>query len=137
VRVLQLPFGVRDGTFTAGNFSARYLFYQTVHGKRLIGGYLSRISQQRVRDLRAQPTLDALMIMSEGGHLSPPHAAWIRSRGRGFVERANVGYVVVDTALTPPHLIAFVIDAWDLTEVARDGRLVLYVPRGARATPGT
>jgi hypothetical protein len=137
VRVLQLPFGVRDGTFTAGNFSARYLFYQTVHGKRLIGGYLSRISQQRVRDLRAQPTLDALMIMSEGGHLSQPHAAWIRSRGRGFVERANVGYVVIDTALTPPHLIAFVIDAWDLAEVARDGRLVLYVPRGARATPGT
>ena len=37
VRVLQLPFGVRDGTFTVGNFSARYLFYQTRHGKRLIG----------------------------------------------------------------------------------------------------
>jgi hypothetical protein len=137
VRVLQLPFGVRDGTFTAGNFSARYLFYQTVHGKRLIGGYLSRISQQRVRDLRAQPTLDALMIMSEGGHLSPPHAAWIRSRGRGFVERANLGYVVVDTAMTPPHLISFVIDAWNLEEVARDGRLVLYVPLEARPTPGT
>jgi hypothetical protein len=137
VRVLQLPFGVRDGTFTAGNFSARSLFYQTVHGKRLIGGYLSRISQQRVRAVRAQPTLDALMIMSEGRHLSPPHASWIRSRGRGFIERANIGYVVVDLATTPPHLIDFVIDAWELELVARDGGLVLYVPRGARSNPGT
>ena len=137
VRVLQLPFGVRDGTFAAGNFSARSLFYQTAHGKRLIGGYLSRISQQRVRDLRAQPTLDALMIMSEGGQLSPPHAAWIRSRGRGFIARANIGYVIVDLATTPPHLTDFVIDAWDLEEVARESGLVLYVPREARPTPGS
>jgi hypothetical protein len=129
VRVLHLPFGIRDGTFTAGNFSARYLFYQTGHGKRLIGGYLSRISQKRVRDVRAQPTLDALVIMSEGGTLSPPHAAWIRSRGPSFIERANVGYVVVDETRTPEHLVRFVIDAWALEEIERDGALALYRPR--------
>jgi hypothetical protein len=130
VRILHLPFGVRDGTFTAGNFSARNLFYQTVHEKRLIGGYLSRISAKRVRDVRAQPTLDALMIMSEGGTLSPPHAAWIRSRGPGFIARANIGYVVIDEARTPPHLVEFVIDAWGLTHVARDAGMALYIPRG-------
>ena len=129
VRVLQLPFGVRDGTFAVGDFSARYLFDQTKHGKRLIGGYLSRISQKRVRELRSQPTLDALMIMSEGGVLAPPHAAWIRSRGPGFVDRANVGYVVVDEQRTPPHLVEFVIDAWNLELVAREGHHVLYRPR--------
>ena len=134
VRVLELPFGVRDGTFTAGNFSAKYLFYQTVHGKRLIGGYLSRISQRRIRDIRSQPTLNALMIMSEGKRLSAPHAAWIRSRGPGFIERANVGYVVVDEALTPPHLHAFVIEAWNLIEVARDAGMVMYVPQVPGAT---
>jgi hypothetical protein len=129
VRVLELPFGVRDGTFTAGNFSAESLFYQTAHNKRLIGGYLSRISQRRVRELRAQPTLDALVIMSEGRHLAPPHAAWIRSRGPGFIRRTNIGYVVIDHARTPPHLTDFVIDAWTLTEEARAGSKVLYRPR--------
>jgi hypothetical protein len=129
VRVLQLPFGVRDGTFTAGNFSAKYLFYQTAHGKRLIGGYLSRISAKRVREVRSQPTLDALVIMSEGGHLSPPHAAWIRSRGPRFIERANVGYIVADMARTPPHLLEFVIEAWHLQELARDEGLILYRPQ--------
>jgi hypothetical protein len=129
VRVLQLPFGVRDGTFTAGNFSAKSLFYQTIHGKRLLGGYLSRISAKRLKAVRSQPTLDALVIMSEGGTLSPPHAAWIRSRGPGFIERANIGYVVVDEAQTPRHLVEFVMGAWNLTEVARDQGMVLYVPR--------
>jgi hypothetical protein len=130
--VLHLPFGVRDGTFTVGNFSAKYLFYQTVHGKRLIGGYLSRISQRRLRDMQSQPTLNALMMMSEGKRLSAPHATWIRSRGPGFIQRANVGYVVVDEALTPPHLHAFVIEAWNLIEVARDAGMVMYMP----APPG-
>jgi hypothetical protein len=129
VRVLHLPFGVRDGTFTAGNFSARYLFHQTAHGKPLIGGYLSRISQKRVRAVRAQPTLDALVVMSEGGTLTAPHAAWIRSRGPTFVQRAHLGYVVVDEARTPPQLVNFVIDAWTLEEIGREGGLTLYRPR--------
>jgi hypothetical protein len=129
IRVLHLPFGIRDGTFTAGNFSARYLFHQTVHGKPIVGGYLSRISAKRVRATRALPTLDALMIMSEGAKLSPSHAAWIRSRGPGFIQRANIGYVVVETALTPPHLREFVIEAWNLVEVASDSGMVLYRPQ--------
>lgn len=129
VRVLQLPFGVRDGTFSVGDFSARSLFYQTAHEKRLIGGYLSRISAKRVNHMRSQPTLDALVIMSEGGTLTPPHAAWIRSRGPTFITNANIGYVVVDDARTPPHLVDFVVSAWELEEIERDAGVTLYRPR--------
>jgi hypothetical protein len=128
VRVLQLPFGVRDGTFTAGNFGARSLFFQTVHGKPLVGGYLSRISANRVQAVRSLPTVDALVTMSEGGTLTPAHEAWIRSRGPGFIRRANIGYVVIHQPSTPPHLVRFVIDAWRLEEVERDGDRVLYRP---------
>lgn len=128
IRVLQLPFGVRDGTFAAGNFSARYQFYQTVHGKKLVGGYLSRISAKRIREVRSQPTLGALMTMSEGGRLSPDHAARIRARGPGFIARSRIGYVVIDEGRTPPHLTTFVEDAWQLEKIAQDGPLVLYRP---------
>ena len=69
------------------------------------------------------------VTMSEGGWLSPPHAAWIRSRGPGFIVRAEVGYVVVDEKRTPSHLVDFVIDAWKLELVAREGERALYRPR--------
>lgn len=128
VRVLELPFGVRDGVSSAGNFSARYLFFQTHHGKRLVGGYLSRISAKSLDAVRAQPTLDALLTMSEGDVLTPERAAQVRERGPRFIERSNIGWVVINTPWTPPHLTDFVIDAWDLVEVARDGALVLYRP---------
>jgi hypothetical protein len=46
VLVLELPFGVRDGLSSTGNFSAASQFYQTFHHKRLLGGYLSRVDRQ-------------------------------------------------------------------------------------------
>ncbi len=66
VRVLVLPFGVRDGVWEAGNFRPRSQYNQTRHGKALIGGYLSRISRKRVESMRENyPTLDALIKLSE------------------------------------------------------------------------
>jgi hypothetical protein len=134
VRVLELPFGVRDGLSSHGDFSARYQYYQTLHHKRLIGGYLSRISRKRVGEVRSQPTLDALLIMSEGGTLEADHAGRIRDRAPTFLSRSNVGYVVIQEDHTPPHLAAFVKDAWQLVEVARDGATVLYIPTVADAS---
>jgi hypothetical protein len=128
VRIVELPFGVRDGVSSAGNFSARYQYYQTLHGKKLMGGYLSRISKKRLAAMREQPTLDALLKLSEGQALAPDHAARIRDRAPGFLRRANVGYVVIDQAAAPRVLTEFVIEAWRLEEIDRTGNLILYRP---------
>lgn len=127
VRIVELPFGVRDGVSSAGNFSARYLYNQTVHGKRLAGGYLSRISRQQLQNVRAQPTLDALLTLSEGRALSPEHAERIRARAPRFLSSAKVGYVVIDHSRSPRVLTDFVL-AWGLVEIGRSGPLVLYRP---------
>ena len=128
VRILQLPFGVRDGVSSTGNFTAKYQYFQTLHGKKLIGGYLSRISPKRVGEIRAQPTLDALLTMSEGGKLSLEQAAIVRARGPNFIARARIGYVVIDRTRTPSHLSEFVVGAWGLREVGRDETRTLYQP---------
>jgi hypothetical protein len=128
VRVVELPVGVRDGTFTAGDFSARYLYYQTRHEKRLIGGYLSRISQKRVKEMRAQPTVDALITLSEGRTLRPGHRKRIHNRGAEFIKRSNVGYVIINHARAPQALADFAISAWGLEEIAREGPQTLYRP---------
>ena len=128
VRVLQLPFGVRDGVSSAGNFTARYQYFQTFHRKRLVGGYLSRISKRSLGEVRAQPTLDALITLSEGGTLTPERAAEVRARGPRFLARSDLAYVTIDLESSPPALIDFVTTAWQLQEIARDGKVVLYRP---------
>lgn len=129
VRVLVLPFGVRDGTWETGNFRPRSLFNQTRHGKDLIGGYLSRVSQRRVERMRAQyPTLGALMKLSEKRPLDADVADTLAEQKDRLIDMANVGYVVIDARFIPPERAQLVIDAFHLREVQRDQHLTLYVP---------
>ncbi|HEX2462037.1 MAG TPA: hypothetical protein VHJ58_17955, partial [Vicinamibacterales bacterium] len=128
VRVLELPSGVRDGTTSVGNFSARTQFFQTVHGKRLIGGYLSRVSRRRVEDVRRDPMVDALIWLSEGRSIDASRQQSLIEAGPSFIQRANVGFVVIDSDRTPDALREFAIRAFALQLVDRDGVFELYAP---------
>lgn len=129
IRVLSLPFGVRDGTWETGNFRPRSLFNQTRHGKALIGGYLSRISPRRVEQMRAQyPTLNALIKLSERSPLGPDVARTLHERGDRLVRQANVGYVVIDSRFIPPDRAQLVIDTFKLRELQRDRHFTLFAP---------
>jgi hypothetical protein len=66
--------------------------------------------------------------MSEGRFISNEQAALVRERGPGFIERSKVAYVVIHHTHAAPHLVDFVVDAWGLKEIAREGPKVLYVP---------
>ena len=128
VRVLELPFGVRDGTSSAGNFTARSQYFQTVHHKRLIGGYLSRVSRRRFSEVRSDGTLDALIWLSEGRSLDTSRRAALIDLGPEFIKRTNVGFVVIDSLRTPPALRDFAIRAFRLELVEVDDIFELYRP---------
>lgn len=128
VRILELPSGVRDGTQSVGNFTARTQFFQTAHGKRLIGGYLSRVSRRRVADVRRDPMVDALIWLSEGRVLDSSRRQSLLEAGPAFVRHANLGFVVVDRARTPDTLRAFAIEALALELIDNDGAFELYRP---------
>lgn len=128
IRVLQLPFGVRDGTSSVGNFSARSMYFQTSHEKSLIGGYLSRVSNRRRSEVRSDDTLDALIVLSEGGRLGPDREARLYEAGPAFVRRARLGFVVIDRAYVPDAFAELVIRAFHLELVEREGLFELYRP---------
>ena len=96
VAVLELPFGVRDGTSSVGDFTARTQFYQTAHGKAILGGYLSRVARRHVLEVQGDPVLSALIVLSEHQPLSPQQRQALFDNGPGFVQRRRIGYVVFD-----------------------------------------
>jgi len=137
VRLLELPVGVRDGTSSVGNFTARSQFFQTVHGKPLIGGYLSRVSRQRIADVRQEPILDALITLSEGGTLAADHDRDVTQQAPEFVRRAKIGFVVIDNRRTTPQLREFAVRALELRRIDGDDEFDLYVPQPRAAMPAT
>lgn len=133
VRVLDLPFGIRDGLSSFGNYSASDQFFQTVHGKPVIGGYLSRVSQFDKDYYSHVPVLEALMSLSAGQALDPDLDRRARESVRAFMVDADIGYVVIDEALTPPGLRRFAIDVLSLVKVDEGDGYELFVPRGSGA----
>jgi hypothetical protein len=128
VRVLELPFGLRDGVMSAGDFNASTQFYQTFHEKALIGGYLSRIPPSEVARYRNLAVLAALMDLSENRSIDPALERAALDHAQTLIEQTFIGYVVVDTTRAPPALRAFAIKAFRLVKIAESDGRELYRP---------
>ena len=126
VRVLNLPFGLRDGLSSAGNVSAEGQFQQTVHEKPLVGGYLSRLPRGEVQRYRRIPVMAALLDLSEGKGLSDVEARAAIASAHEQRTQLNIGWVVVDTRKSSRELVNFTVAAFDLTFVSKDGGWELY-----------
>ena len=126
VRVLTLPLGLRDGLSSRGEYSAAAQFYQTVHEKPLVGGYMSRLPQRHVRGYRGMKVIRAMMDLSEGRRINPARLEAFIERAHDVLPQQRIGYVVVDTTRASPELIAFARAAYDLKLVATDGPQHLY-----------
>ena len=128
VRVLDLPFGIRDGLSSYGDYNPTSQVFQTVHEKSLIGGYLSRVPAPTRRVHLDVPLLSALAEFSEGRIPSPERLAAARKTASAFARDASLGYVVVDTSRATPALEAFAVEVLGLTRVSSSEQFVLYRP---------
>ena len=127
-RVLDLPFGMRDGTSSYGDFSARSQYFQTMHQKPLAGGYLSRISARKVAEARRIPMVAGLMTLSEGRRLAPGVDSQLVAIGPAFASQARIGFVVIDRERASTALRDFAIRAFRLELIEADGLFELYRP---------
>jgi hypothetical protein len=128
VRILELPFGLRDGASSAGNATARSQYFQTAHGKPIQGGYLSRVSKRRISEVRQNKVLDALITLSEGRTLEADQARTLLDLGPAYVRQARLGYVVIDRVRASDALRAAAVEAFELRHVESDGPFELYQP---------
>lgn len=135
VRVLGLPFGVRDGASSLGNYSALSQFYQTAHGKGILGGYVSRVSMRRKHRYQRIPVLDALMTLSEGRPLSREQQQRADATIDRFLTRSRIKYVIVDRRFTSPDLLAFATRTLGLARIEESGGRTLYLARPPHTIP--
>jgi hypothetical protein len=135
VRVLGLPLGVRDGASSIGDYSALSQYFQTAHGKGILGGYISRVSDRRKHRLQRIPMYDALMTLSEGKPLSLGQQQRAEATIDRFITRTRVKYVVVDLARTPPALLDFACRTLGLMKIEESGGRALYLARPPHTLP--
>jgi hypothetical protein len=128
VRVLELPYGIRDGLSSDGDYSPTAQVFQIVHGKPLLNGYLSRVPPP-TRDFHlAIPLLAVLTELSAGRTPPPDRLKAARATAPAFIREAALGYVIVDTSRSSDPLHRFAVEALGLTRVSVADQYVLYRP---------
>lgn len=123
--VLDVPTGIRDGFGPEGGFDAASLYYQTIHGKPIVTGYVSRLPpavRQRYHDSPAMRALFAVSI----GEPAPPGAADPATAATELASRWQVRYIVVDQRSARPEAQRF-IEATGAALIDRDAFKRLYV----------
>jgi hypothetical protein len=126
VRVLDVPLGLRDGLSSLGDASAMSQFRQTVHGKPLVGGYLSRISDRTKELYLSKPVLRAILEFSEGRQPSADTLVAAAATAPAFLEESRIGYAVMDAGRVSPALQQFVASTLGFRRVAQDGAIELW-----------
>ena len=66
-----LPIGIRDGFQEKGRMVLNDLFYQTLHGKKMPGAYISRIDQKAFDAFDKDPVMHALVQLSADSTFLP------------------------------------------------------------------
>jgi len=130
VSVLALPTGVRDGLGSQGNFTAHAQFYQTMHGKPIVGGYLSRTTPRRREAHSSHPVLGPLVALSGGESIDAAQWAAARGGAADFAREVDLGYVVINHRTASPELERFAVEVLKLVRVQRDADRSLYLPFG-------
>jgi hypothetical protein len=133
VRVMNLPFGVRDGLFSFGNTNAAAQVYQTFHEKELVGGYMSRLPRREIEYYTSRRVTRALIELSEGREIREPRRSMLIARARQILPELKIGYIVVDTDRAPAALVDFAREAFSLTLVQTSDQFELYSTPLARS----
>jgi len=124
--VLELPVGVRDGFGEEGSMNMRTLYYQTVHGRPLVGGFAARLPDRIKVGYRKLPVIASLLRLSAREALHPEEVDADRARGASALRALGIEFVVLDRSLAPPSLVAYVEDVLPLELVSREGQRDLY-----------
>ncbi len=121
--VIEVPFGIGDGLSAGrGSQDRRLLYYATIHGHPVVGGYIGRMPPNVARGYESMPIVGNLLRLSSGEDAideDPPVALPFR-------------YLVVDTATASTEMIEYMRHALDMDLIASGDGRQLYAVQGAR-----
>lgn len=125
--VCELPLGVRDGFGVIGTLDHRVLFYQTLHERPLVGGFVARLSPRVRAAYERDPLFSSLLRLSGGasgaGVTTPP----AREQVASLLSQHGIRFIVLNRQTASAELGEYVENTMPVDLIAEDGGLALFV----------
>ncbi|MEZ4863516.1 MAG: interleukin-like EMT inducer domain-containing protein [Caldilineaceae bacterium] len=112
VSVLQTPLGWRDSFEVLGPERTQLQYYQTLHGKPMLGGNISRAPAFKLDYFRRIPFFQALVDLQFGRTVAPETLAAAQAQATDLMYLYNTGYVLLYPPIPERYPYA---DTWQAT----------------------
>jgi hypothetical protein len=123
--VIDVPLGIRDGFGERGRLDHRTLYYQSAHGRPIVGGFVARMPGSVRQMFEEAPTLDVLLRLSEGEELDADYVEATRGQVVPFRADRGIRYLVFNHERASPMLREF-IRSLPLIPLRSEGEWQLY-----------
>jgi hypothetical protein len=121
--VIEVPFGIGDGLSSGvGDQDRRILYYATIHGHPLVGGFIGRMLPGLAEAYESMPVVGNLLRLSNGEpslHEEP-------------AGRLPFRYLVLDTKKASGALTEYIHATMDLDRIVSAEGLELYAVQGVK-----
>lgn len=122
--VLELPIGIRDGFGEYGALDHRVLYYQSLHGKPMAGGFVARMTADVENGHLESPLFGPLLRLSDGDILDPDARATLEREATARIAEQGFRYIVIrHNAPSPLHELVASLGARPVT---RDDERTLF-----------
>jgi hypothetical protein len=123
--VWYIPTGMNDGLHGQGEFDVQRLQDQIEHGRPLVGGYISRISEERIEAFATQPMVKAALGLQSSESKIELDTADVRK----FIDRNQLGALILDMRYpnaTPIRSFFELVLADHTLETKEDERYLIF-----------
>lgn len=127
--LLDLPVAWRNGFRVTGTQHPVIMFeqyYQSAHGKRLLGGNTSRNPPFKFQYFTEAPVINTLIALETGHEVDPEVVKRDRSLAPAVLRFFNIEAVVVHTDQTGPDMIPYIEAAMPVRAIYEQAGIVAY-----------
>jgi len=123
--VCELPMGLRDGFGETGRLDMRTMYYQTLHGRPMTGGFVARLDPRILAAYEHDPVLGVLLRLSGGGPRAAERVLAPADAARSL-QGEGIRFVMLNRGLAPADLVQYVEAELPLRTIHNDGERTLY-----------
>jgi len=123
----ELPVGVRDGFGEWGTLDHRVLFYQSVHERPLVGGFVARLSPRVRADYGNDPLFAALLHLSGAATEDTPTNVPDRETARRLLNHHGIRFVMLNRHTASSTLIKYVETTMPVTLLTTEKERQLFI----------
>ncbi|MCM8806518.1 MAG: hypothetical protein NC926_00945, partial [Candidatus Omnitrophica bacterium] len=90
--LLEIPFGIEDAFTSLGKNLRDQMFYQTIHKKNILGGYISRLNTKIFNLFQKDEFISTLFNICNN---SMPNKNFSKEKVENFIKNYKIKYIVV------------------------------------------